>query len=93
MIAEAPKMSSASSSASGAILVDNGIRKTEEANKRDFRLDVLVAIFGMSSWISVNGLWVQLPVIVNEYVSKIVNIKTNVESIFFIVAGFQSTMT
>ncbi len=60
---EGGKMSvSSTSSTAGAIAADKDGKKTQ----RDFRLDVLVAIFGMSSWISVNGLWVQLPVIVNE---------------------------
>jgi len=36
------------------------------ATRRNYGLDVMLALFGMSSWISVNGLWVELPLIVDK---------------------------
>jgi ACR3 family arsenite efflux pump ArsB len=36
------------------------------SRKRNFKVDVLVALFGMSAWISVNGVFVELPVIVHS---------------------------
>lgn len=33
---------------------------------RRLSLDLLVALFGVSSWVSVNGLWVELPVMVGR---------------------------
>jgi riboflavin transporter 2 len=33
---------------------------------RNLWLDLLAVLFGMASWISVNGLWVELPVIVPQ---------------------------
>ena len=29
-------------------------------------VDLLAVLFGISSWISINGLWVELPMLVNE---------------------------
>ena len=29
-------------------------------------VDVLAILFGISSWISINGLWVELPLLVNK---------------------------
>ncbi len=57
--AETPANRTATANAAGC----SGL---QGAGDRDLRLDVLVMIFGMSSWISINGLWVELPLIVNE---------------------------
>ncbi|NP_001088340.1 solute carrier family 52 (riboflavin transporter), member 1 L homeolog isoform X1 [Xenopus laevis] len=35
-------------------------------NPRDLLMHLLVALFGMGSWVSVNSLWVELPVVVKE---------------------------
>ena len=35
-------------------------------NSRLVLIDVLAMLFGISSWISINGLWVELPLLVNE---------------------------
>lgn len=32
---------------------------------RNFGVDVLIILFGVSSWVAVNGLWVELPILVN----------------------------
>ncbi|GIY68524.1 solute carrier family 52, riboflavin transporter, member 3-B [Caerostris darwini] len=33
---------------------------------RNLLVDFLIVVFGVSSWVAVNGLWVELPVLVNE---------------------------
>ncbi|KAK7076371.1 hypothetical protein SK128_018804 [Halocaridina rubra] len=33
---------------------------------RNLLVDVLAAVFGIGAWVSVNGLWVELPLIVND---------------------------
>lgn len=32
---------------------------------RNCTVDLLVILFGVSSWVAVNGLWVELPILVN----------------------------
>ncbi|GBM86975.1 Solute carrier family 52, riboflavin transporter, member 3-A [Araneus ventricosus] len=34
--------------------------------RRNLTVDFLIVIFGVSSWVAVNGLWVELPVLVNK---------------------------
>ena len=34
--------------------------------RRVVLVDLLAVLFGISSWISINGLWVELPMLVNE---------------------------
>jgi len=38
----------------------------ERMNNRLFLVDLLAILFGISSWISINGLWVELPMLVNK---------------------------
>jgi len=38
----------------------------ELMNNRVFLVDLLAILFGISSWISINGLWVELPMLVNK---------------------------
>ena len=33
-------------------------------------IDVLAILFGISAWISINGLWVELPILVNKLPEK-----------------------
>ena len=33
-------------------------------------VDVLAALFGIGAWVAINGLWVELPLIVNELPEK-----------------------
>ena len=35
-----------------------------DGSTRNFKLDALAMLFGISSWISINGLWVELPLMV-----------------------------
>jgi len=35
---------------------------------RALLVDLLAVLFGISAWISINGLWVELPLLVNEEV-------------------------
>ncbi|CAL1283761.1 unnamed protein product [Larinioides sclopetarius] len=34
--------------------------------RRNLTVDFLIVVFGVSSWVAVNGLWVELPVLVNK---------------------------
>lgn len=38
----------------------------ETAERRVFAVDILAVFFGIGAWISVNGLWVELPLLVAE---------------------------
>ncbi|KAG8201590.1 hypothetical protein JTE90_011256 [Oedothorax gibbosus] len=42
----------------------NGAEK--KSSGRNCTVDLLVILFGVSSWVAVNGLWVELPVLVNN---------------------------
>jgi len=35
-------------------------------SERVLLIDVLAILFGISSWVEVNGLWVQTPILVNQ---------------------------
>ncbi|XP_035231438.1 solute carrier family 52, riboflavin transporter, member 3-A-like [Stegodyphus dumicola] len=37
-----------------------------DLKRRDFRVDLLSALFGLGSWIAMTGLWVELPVLVQR---------------------------
>lgn len=39
---------------------------THEDRKRDVRVDLLSAGFGLGSWIAMTGLWVELPILVQR---------------------------
>ena len=39
-----------------------------EYRGRVLLVDLLAVLFGISAWISINGLWVELPLLVNEEV-------------------------
>ena len=39
-----------------------------ECRGRVLLVDLLAVFFGISAWISINGLWVELPLLVNEEV-------------------------
>lgn len=34
--------------------------------QRSLLVDILIILFGVSSWVAVNGLWVELPVLVRQ---------------------------
>jgi hypothetical protein len=36
-------------------------------------VDLLAVLFGISAWISINGLWVELPLLVHEEVPVVVD--------------------
>ena len=42
------------------------IKRILERSRRIFLVDLLAILFGISSWISINGLWVELPMLVSE---------------------------
>ena len=42
------------------------IKKMLGRSRRIFLVDLLAVLFGISSWISINGLWVELPMLVSE---------------------------
>ena len=53
-------------------------------------VDLLAVVFGISSWISINGLWVELPVLVNQlpegwalpsYLSTIVQVSYELKAV------------
>ena len=37
-----------------------------ERDRRNIFVDILAVLFGISSWISINGLWVELPLLVER---------------------------
>lgn len=37
-----------------------------KATRRSLLVDCLIVLFGVSSWVAVNGLWVELPVLVKK---------------------------
>jgi hypothetical protein len=41
----------------------------DECRGRVLLVDLLAVLFGISAWISINGLWVELPLLVSEEVS------------------------
>ena len=48
-----------------AILSDINVRYNGHSNRK-FYVDILAIAFGISSWISINGLWVELPLLVEQ---------------------------
>ena len=46
------------------------IKKMLGRSRRIFLVDLLAILFGISSWISINGLWVELPMLVSELPEK-----------------------
>ena len=46
------------------------IKKMLARSRRIFLVDLLAVLFGISSWISINGLWVELPMLVSELPEK-----------------------
>ena len=65
------------------------IKRILERSRRIFLVDLLAILFGISSWISINGLWVELPMLVSElpekwalpsYLSIIVQVRRPTES-------------
>ena len=46
------------------------VKKILARSRRIFLVDLLAVLFGISSWISINGLWVELPMLVSELPEK-----------------------
>ena len=42
------------------------VKKKYQARSISFRVALLVSLFGMGSWIEMNGIWVELPILVNQ---------------------------
>ena len=42
------------------------IKTILKCSRRIFLVDLLAILFGISSWISINGLWVEVPMLVSE---------------------------
>jgi hypothetical protein len=47
---------------------EHGGRRVVSGRGRTLLVDLLAVLFGISAWISINGLWVELPLLVHEEV-------------------------
>jgi len=61
-------------------------------NGRKLTVDVLAALFGVASWVAINGLWVELPLLVQalpegwslpSYLSVIIQVILLLQSVIF----------